>query len=181
MKNGWKMDDGFYTENNVLAFQYLEDTIPNIKWLRGIGNRKDYRFPLNYYMLGMRKKMLMTADYLFNQYLKPYSEKQDLIYYHCWNGTEQTSCHWHNDFCEGANIMFLLYFTDMNMDAGGEIMFRNISQNNRITAFHLPQKYDVVVGSQDEQFEHRVEHFRDPDMHRITMNFGFNVSNSPWT
>ena len=33
MKNGWKMDDGFYTENNVQAFQYLEDTIPNINGL----------------------------------------------------------------------------------------------------------------------------------------------------
>jgi len=174
-------NEGFMVERNRTAFQFVEDTVPKIKWLRGIGNRKDYYYPLNYYLLGFRQKMLHTSDYLFNQYLKPYSEKKELIYYHLWNGTEQTSCHWHNDFCEGANIMFLLYFTDMDKTSGGEIMFRNTEQNNRITCFHLPQKYDVLIGSQDEKFEHRVEHFRDPSVQRITMNFGFKVDNSPWT
>ena len=73
-------DTGFIVERNKTAFQFVEETVSKIKWLRGIGNRKDYYYPLNYYLLGLRQKMLNTSDYLFNEYLKPYSESKELIY-----------------------------------------------------------------------------------------------------
>ena len=69
----------------------------------------------------------------------------------------------------------------MEQGVGGEIMFRNMRQNKRVTCYHLPKKYDLILGSQDLNFQHRVEDFRKPNVQRITMNFGFNIKNSPWT
>ena len=198
-------DKGYLTENRQDMFIHIENTIPKLKWLNMNTDSKDtipkmpwakskdcrnYSIPWNYHLKGMRKKIKKTADLLYDTYLSKYEDPMDyfgnqndrrLIYSYIWNGTSSGSDVWHNDLIEGANVFFLLYFTDMELGSGGEIMFRNMEENKRVTCFHLPKKYDLILGSQDLKFQHRVEDFRKPSMQRITLNFGFNIKNSPWT
>jgi len=178
-------DEGYTLSNRSDMFVHVEDTIPKLKWFNmRYGDKKTFSVAWNYYLQGMRQKMIKTANLLYDTYLQEYDSSENarkIVYSSIWNGTEQSSCNWHNDLLEGANVFFLLYFTDMDPNNGGEIMFRNMEENKRITAFHMPRKYDVILASQDLKFEHRVEHFRAPCVERITMNFGFNIKNSPWT
>jgi hypothetical protein len=190
-------DQGYLMENNKNMFIHIDDTIPRLKWLSMSSDNipkikwlnegddcKSYSICWNYHLNGMRNKIKKTADLLYETYLSKYDncyENKKLIYSYIWNGACDGSSSWHNDLKEGANVFFLLYFTDMEQGVGGEIMFRNMTQNKKVTCYHLPKKYDLILGSQDLNFQHRVEDFRKPNVQRITMNFGFNIKNSPWT
>ena len=183
-------DDGYMIESRPDLFKYVDDTIPKLSWyfpkifenfLIKLFERqefKDFDVPWNYHLHGMKRKMLKTANLLDEEYLP--KGNNELIYYSIWNGSDTSSYKWHNDLIEGANVFFLMYYTNMNLNEGGEIMFRNLNQDKRITCFHLPKKYDVLYGSQAKHFEHRVETLREPNVERITMNFGFKIDNSPW-
>ena len=153
---------GCFIENNPNMFVHIEDTLPKLKWLY------------------LKRSDSKTADLLWETYL-PWETEKNLDYYTMWNGTDTGSCEWHHD-TEGGNLQFNLYFTDSEPNNGGEIMYRNMKENNRITTFHLPKKYDIVMGSvgDDLKFQHRVEHTRELKQERITMLFRFKVKESPW-
>lgn len=177
---------GCFIENNPDMFIHIKDTLPKLKWLylKRSDSKKSDRWQSvawNYYFHSMRSKMLKTADLLWETYLPGETEK-NLDYYTMWNGTDTGSCEWHHD-TGGGNLQFNLYFTDLEPNNGGEIMYRNMKENKRITTFHLPRKYDIVMGSvgDDLKFQHRVEHTRELKQKRITMLFRFKVNNSPWT
>jgi len=192
-------EQGYLLDNRKDMFIHIDDTIPRLKWLNmntesrdtipkmpwiKSKDNKNYKIAWNYHLNFMKRKIKKTASLLHETYLSKYDnsvESKKLIYSYLWNGTSSGSDVWHNDLIEGANVFFLLYFTDMQLGSGGEIMFRNMEQNKRVTCFHLPKKYDLILGSQDLKFQHRVENFRKPNMERITLNFGFNIKNSPWT
>ena len=77
---------------------------------------------------------------------------------------------WHNDLVEGCNLFFMYYLSDVTN--GGELMFR---VNNTPTGIIQPKKDLLVMASQEEHVEHKVNF---TDQTRIACNFGFNVE---WT
>jgi len=176
---------GCFIENNPNMFIHIKDTLPKLKWLylKRSDSKKSDRWQSvawNYYFHSMKSKMLKTANLLWETYL-PWETEKNLDYYTMWNGTDTGSCEWHHD-TEGGNLQFNLYFTDSEPNNGGEIMYRNMKENKRITTFHLPKKYDIVMGSvgDDLKFQHRVEHTKELKQERITMLFRFKVKESPW-
>jgi hypothetical protein len=157
--------------NSKEDFEYLIGVIEKIEWIQD--KEENYRYIKD--STEINSALISTMKLLGEKYVSIIDNDYKLGYNSIWNGTEISSCEWHNDLKEGPNLFFLLYYTDINEGCGGEIEFRR-SETKQITGSITPKKYDVVMGSQELQWEHRVGHFKCPGMERITANFGFYVN-----
>lgn len=171
--------DSFYKNGYMVLhepelFKYLELSLLKTKWVRipFIKEGISYRVPLNKF--SYRKPMKDTSNLIFERLFSDTTSYKKSIYSHVWNGTDSKSCEWHNDYIEGANVSILMYYSDVKENSGGELMMRRFPCKT-ITGIHRPSKYDVIVFSQEKVWQHRVEHFLDSRMERITVNFGFNI------
>lgn len=175
---------GCYCDNNPAIFTHVDTILPKLKFLKlnGFFTGEAGSVAWNYHVYFMYFRMRKTAKLLFDYYL-PWEKKMNLVYHQVWNGVEPLSTDWHHD-TGGGNIQFNLYHTDIDPNIGGEIMYRSVKEDNKITFAALPKKYDIVMGScgKDMKFQHRVEGFRtNKKKERLTMLFRFSVEKSPWT
>jgi len=154
-------------------FIHIEPIINKIKWIQDAEETYQYTINTDKVQLALQK----TAEHLANKYVKHLDKGYKIGYKSIWNGTEISSCNWHNDLKEGPNLCFLMYCNDINENCGGHIEFRK-SATKEVTGSISPKKYDVVIGSQELQWEHRVSPFLCGPMERITINVGFYIK---WT
>jgi hypothetical protein len=157
--------------NNKEDFIFLEDVIENISWIQD--KEENYRYIKNDKKID--SALHNTMDLLGRKYVSIIDKNYKMGYKSIWNGTESSSCVWHNDLKEGPNLFFLLYYTDVDPNCGGEIEFRR-TETKQVTGSITPKKYDIVMGSQELCWEHRVGHFKCAGMERITANFGFYIN-----
>jgi hypothetical protein len=152
-------------------FVYIEKTLEDVEWIQD--EEKCFRYHLQNDLVdpALEKTQLILGK----KYVSSVDKNYKLGYRSLWNGTEISSCSWHNDLMEGPNLFFLMYLTRLEENVGGEIQFRH-SATKEITGSILPQKYKIVVGSQELKWEHRVVPFKYDKMERITANFGFYVN-----
>ena len=166
--------NGYMTFNSPELFEHLEKPLSRTRWIRFPMLREgmSYRIPLNKFVY--RKPMKNSSELIFERVFSKITSYKESEYRHIWNGTDDKSCEWHNDYIEGSNVSVLMYYSDVKEDVGGELMMRKLPSRT-ITGIHRPSKYDVVVFSQERMWQHRVAHFLDSSMERITVNFGFNI------
>ena len=56
-------DEGYTLSNRSDMFVHVEDTIPKLKWFNmRYGDKKTFSVAWNYYLQGMRQKMIKTAN-----------------------------------------------------------------------------------------------------------------------
>jgi hypothetical protein len=166
------MIKGHYRFNDPSLFKFLDKSLENVIWNKPV--EKDPYFFTTEITEDIDKALILTSNLLGNNIVSLIDNDYKEGYKYIWNGTELSICRWHNDLKEGPNIFFLLYLTDMNPECGGEIEFRS-THTKEVTGSILPKKYDVVIGSQELDWEHRVGAFKCGPMERITCNFGFYV------
>lgn len=171
--------DSFYKKGCMVfnapeLFVHLEKPLSKTRWiwLPIYEKNINYRTPLN--KLAYRKPMRSTSNLIFDKCFSQITSHEEVNYSHVWNGTVLDSCEWHNDYVEGSNVSVLMYYSDVKENMGGELMMRKLS-DRIITEVHRPSKYDVVIFSQEKIWQHRVAHFLDYSMERITINFGFTI------
>ena len=114
--------------------------------------------------------LTQAHQYIGKTYVEPIATILDYGYSNLWNKSDEPSMEWHNDLVEGCNLFFMYYLSDVTN--GGELMFR---VNNIPTGIIQPKKGLLVMASQEEHVEHKVNF---TDQTRIACNFGFNVE---WT
>jgi hypothetical protein len=85
-----------------------------------------------------------------------------------WEGVNADAFNWHNDYGEGPNCFFLLYFSDMNETRGGAVFFRNTKQEWKI----YPQKGLLVAVNCLNNFQHKAEK---ANCERIVASFYFDL------
>jgi len=85
-----------------------------------------------------------------------------------WEGVNIDATQWHNDYVEGPNCFFLLYFSDMNPDTGGAVYFRNNKEEFKV----YPKKGMLVAVNCLNNFEHKAEI---PNCKRIVTSFYFDI------
>jgi hypothetical protein len=112
-----------------------------------------------------------TAQKIYDKYLSLVFRKNQLIYTSLWKGVDDDAKVWHNDYCEGADLAFLLYFHDLTEETGGALQLKN-SETGYIKTI-WPKKYDVVLFDQHLKWEHRVIPLITVPSDRTVMNFGF--------
>ena len=162
---------GHYHTNDKDDFLFLMPIIDNIKWIKGEEPNCRYIYDDENIEAALSK----TMKYLGEKYVALIDKDFKFGYKSMWNGTDSTSCEWHNDLIEGPNLFFLLYCNDMKKNCGGEIEFRK-TDTKQVTGSILPKMYDVVIGSQKLSWEHRVAPFKCENIERIRVNFGFYVN-----
>jgi hypothetical protein len=166
---------GHYKFSDKSFFVYLEKALENVVWEPP--EEDDPYFFTTDITREIQKSLDDTANLISDKIVSLIDSSHTQGYKYIWNGTEFSICRWHNDLKEGPNLFFLLYLTDMNPDCGGEIEFRS-AHTKEVTGSILPKKYDIVIGSQELDWEHQVGAFKCGPMERITCNFGFYVK---WT
>jgi hypothetical protein len=164
---------GHYKFNDKSFFIYLEKALESVVW--GKPQDDDPYFFTTEITDEINIALSKTANTIDDKIVSKIDPDNKQGYKYIWNGTEFSICRWHNDLKEGPNLFFLLYLTDMNPDCGGEIEFRS-AHTKEVTGSILPQKYDIVIGSQELDWEHQVSPFLCGPMERITCNFGFYIS-----
>jgi hypothetical protein len=112
-----------------------------------------------------------TGEIIYDKYLSLVFKKNDLIYTSLWKGVDDDAKVWHNDYCEGADLAFLLYFHDLDENTGGALQLKNKETGEIKTIW--PKKYDVVIFDQHLKWEHRVIPLINVPSDRTVMNFGF--------
>ena len=161
---------GYHHINSKEDFCFIEPIISNIDWVQDADINYRYINPSN----EIDKALSKTSELLLEKYIKHIDKCAKIGYKSIWNGTEISSCKWHNDLKEGPNICFLMYLSDIRDNCGGQIEIRRKS-TKEITGSVTPKKYDIVMFSQELEWEHRVSPFRCDSMERITTNIGFYV------
>lgn len=162
--------NGHYHTNHKEVFKFLEPIIPSIKWLQDEEINHKCAEPSS----DINEALNKTAEILYKKYLSYIDQSAKVGYTFIWNGTEDSVCKWHNDLKEGPNICFLLYLTDVSEQCGGKIEIRK-KDTKKVTGSITPKKYDIVMFSQESDWEHRVSPFLCGPMERITINIGFCV------
>lgn len=114
-----------------------------------------------------------TGDQIYNKYLSLVFKKNDLIYTSLWKGVDDDAKVWHNDYCEGADLAFLLYFHDLTEETGGALQLKN--NETGIIKTVWPKKYDIILFEQHLKWEHRVLPLKVVPSDRTVMNFGFHT------
>ena len=114
-----------------------------------------------------------TGNDIFNKYMSVVFNYNDLVYTSLWKGVDDDAKLWHNDYCEGSDLAFLLYFHDLNEETGGGLQITNIQTNQIETVW--PKKYDVVMFEQHQNWRHRVIPLTKIPLDRTVMNFGFHT------
>lgn len=85
-----------------------------------------------------------------------------------WEGVNIESTQWHNDYKEGPNCFFLLYFSDMDDNTNGAVYFRNSMEEYKI----YPKKGMMVAVNCLNNFEHKAEL---PNCQRVVASFYFDI------
>jgi len=160
---------GFAHFNDQTCFQFLEPLLPKLQWEKQNNGAKYYRSCNN--NSDITEQLSKTHIFLSEKYVSQFWPKYKIGYNAIWNGIDIGADNFHNDLDQGCNLLFLLYFNDTNKDIGGGISFRD-SFSKEITGFIHPKKYDIVMVSQQKQWEHSAESMK-KDFTRIVANFGF--------
>lgn len=161
---------GHYHTNSKDLFKYIEPHIPSIEWIQD--DEINYRYMKQ--NNAVSEALDKTAELLYEKYIVDVDKSAKVGYTSIWNGNEITNSEWHNDLKEGPNICFLLYYSDIKDECGGKLEMRK-KETGQVTGSITPQKYDIVMFSQELDWEHRVSPFLCGPMERITVNIGFNV------
>lgn len=161
---------GFHKTNSKEMFVFLEELLPKLDWIQN--HDEDYRYitPTTVSEEALSKTMKLLHD----KYVSPISSEVEYGYSSIWNGAEKTTCEWHNDLIEGPNLFFLLYLNDIKPGCGGDISFRD-AHTKEVTGSVIPKKYDIVIGSQNLKWDHKVGTLKCGPMDRFVANFGFKV------
>jgi hypothetical protein len=89
-----------------------------------------------------------------------------------WEGTEPTSCVWHNDLVEGWNLFALVYFNDMTEETGGSISFKNAEEE----IYTVYPKYGTCIFvNMMPWYYHKVEQVKVFNIKRVVLNCCYNV------
>ncbi len=99
------------------------------------------------------KALLFVSNYLKATYVNQLYPGAIFKKYGVWEGVDSDSTHWHNDFFEGMNCFFLLYFDDMSPETGGAIHLKWPTGEETI----YPKRGDCVFLNQSLQFFHRAD------------------------
>lgn len=85
-----------------------------------------------------------------------------------WEGVNLDATRWHNDYNEGPNCFFLLYFSNMDDTTNGAVYFRN-----KIKEWKIYPKFGTLVAVNClNNFEHRAEK---SNRERIIASFYFDL------
>lgn len=114
-----------------------------------------------------------TGEDIFKKYMSSVFSYNDLIYTSLWKGLDDDAKEWHNDYREGSDLAFLMYFHDLNEETGGGLQITNTKTNNIETVW--PKKYDIVMFEQRLNWKHRVIPLTKIPSDRTVMNFGFHT------
>jgi hypothetical protein len=106
--------------------------------------------------------------YIADNYIKPIAKKYEIGYNSIWEGIDKPTREWHNDLVENNNNVFFMYYLN-DVLIGGELCFR---MNGIETGMIQPRRYLLVMGSQEQQVEHKVIPTTET---RVACNFGFKV------
>jgi len=88
-----------------------------------------------------------------------------------WDGTEPTSCEWHNDLVEGWNLFALIYFNDMDPENGGSVSFKTPADD----VYTVYPKYGTCVFvNMEPWYFHKVEPLCNPQP-RVVLNICYRV------
>lgn len=113
-----------------------------------------------------------TGDWLFEKYLSQIFQKNNLVYTHLWKGADDDTQIWHNDYREGADLSFLLYFNNLNEETGGGFEIKEEDSDDIVGPIY-PNKYDVLLFNQQKNWVHQVTPLKKLPVERLVMNFGF--------
>ncbi len=162
---------GYTQTNDEEVFAPLEEILDQVEW-----EQKPYTdwywWPKQTDLL--KEKMIETHNLLGKKYVEQLFPNYTLGYRTLWNGIDIGADNYHSDLNEGPNSMFLLHFNNMNEETGGSFGFRN-SITKEESGFMYPQKYDVIFGSQQSNWEHRASKLNVIPTDRIVANFGFYI------
>lgn len=103
------------------------------------------------------------------KFLKGKVKQSTVLNRRLWEGFVEGTDYWHNDFSDGPNVFFLLYFDDMSSTNDGAIWFKNDLNETRI----LPTPGTLIGVCQDNpSFLHKAEK---TTKRRIAASFEFSV------
>jgi hypothetical protein len=114
-----------------------------------------------------------TGNDIFKKYMSVVFNRNNLTYASLWKGVDDDAKLWHNDYCEGSDLAFLLYFHDLNEETGGGLQIIDTETDHIITVW--PKKYDIVMFEQHTKWRHRVTPLTKVPSDRTVMNFGFHT------
>jgi hypothetical protein len=159
------LNDDFYTKgfqifDGTKYIEYIDTT--SIVWEYEGGANNDYHPANNKDLIN---SCLLSMHYEILNDIVPNAiiEKRRL-----WEGVNIEATHWHNDYKEGPNCFFLLYFTDMDNSTKGAVYFRNTIEEHKI----YPKKGMLVAVNCLNNFEHKAEL---ANCTRIVASFYFNI------
>lgn len=166
----------FFTKGYVLIhdptmFEPLEQVLPSVKWTQ---DSKDINLNVPKPTRKLSKALAHTHNLLAETYVGKVFGDYHLGYGDIWNGYDTGATNWHSDLNEKPNAMFLMYFTEMTESTGGGLGYRR-AMSKEETGMIYPKKYDIVFGSQQPSWEHRVTKLNIPT-ERIVANFGFIIN-----
>lgn len=96
-------------------------------------------------------RMHTASMFLREKYVSHLFPDNEFKKFGLWEGVDMDSTQWHNDFFEGMNCFFLLYFNDMCEETGGSIEFRWPGGEET----HYPKRGMCVLLNQQIDFFHR--------------------------
>jgi hypothetical protein len=112
-----------------------------------------------------------TGNSIFNKYMSPVFNYNNLVYTSLWKGVEDSTTVWHNDYREKCDLAFIMFFHNLSKETGGGLQITNTETNNIKTVW--PKKYDIVMFEQHLHWNHRVIPLVKIPSDRTVMNFGF--------
>ena len=159
------LNDDFYTK----GFQIFDGTkytelidLSDVTWEYEGGVNNDYHTANNkeYYNIQLLNiHYELQNDIVSNSIIR----KRRL-----WEGVNLDATNWHNDYREGPNCFFLLYFSDMDEHKGGAVFFRNSFEEYKL----YPQKGMLVAVNCLNNFQHKAEK---SNCQRVVASFYFDL------
>lgn len=136
---------GFQIFDGTKYTQYID--VPSISWEYEGGINNDYHPKDNKEFIDMC--LLTIHCEILNDIVPDAVVRKRRI----WEGVNLDATDWHNDYREGPNCFFLLYFSNMDHDTGGAVCFRNSTEEWKI----YPKVGTLVAVNCLNNFEHRAE------------------------
>ena len=153
-ENGFQVFDGI---------KYTKDlNIDEIVWEYEGGINNDYHPANNKEYIN---SYLLTVHYqIFNDIVPNATIRKRRL----WKGVNLDATNWHNDYREGPNCFFLLYYSNMDENTNGAVYFRNKLEEWKL----YPQKGMLVAVNCLNNFEHKAEI---PNSKRVVASFYFDL------
>jgi hypothetical protein len=165
----------FYSELSANGFVILEEpdivTLVNVD-LIDFAWEDQYNFTENTpknYTEELNSSLFFIHNYLAQKYVAPYASEYSVLHRTIWEGLSLSTDFWHNDWSDGYNLFFLLYFTNMNNE--GALWIRNQDGEKRI----VPKAGTLVAVNnvKNNYWDHKAESSKNK---RVAANFRFNVN-----